>query len=107
MFRWFLGLRICHQTISLTMSDRFYSSSAWRRVRAAVLLRDLGLCKIRSSGCLVTASQVDHIVPRRLGGSDLDPRNLRAACLPCNLGRPDPRRLVGEVDVVEGPSREW
>lgn len=72
----------------------------WQRVRLEVLERDEYLCQIRREGCTVTATQVDHIVPWRAGGSLYDPAGLRAACRFCNLAR-----------VWRGstrrPSREW
>ncbi len=86
--------------------DRFYSHRRWRRVRLLVLERDGWTCQIRASGCTTVAEHVDHIVPRRLGGAGYDPRNLRAACAKCNLGRPSP--LLGLVErPVATPSREW
>lgn len=51
----------------------------WRRVRAAILVRDHYVCQV----CGVIAEEVDHIVPRSQGGSD-DPSNLRAICVPCH-----------------------
>jgi 5-methylcytosine-specific restriction endonuclease McrA len=85
--------------------DRFYSHRRWRTIRLAVLERDGWVCKIRAPGCTVVAEHVDHIVPRRLNGAAYDPRNLRAACAKCNLGRPDPR--LGLRRPVSSPSREW
>jgi 5-methylcytosine-specific restriction endonuclease McrA len=63
------------------------SDTRWRRLRAAILLRDKGLCTIAAQGCLGTADQVDHIIPLHMGGAKYDPTNCRAACAPCNLGR--------------------
>lgn len=74
------------------MSDPFYRSKAWYMLRAKVL-RDTPSCT--ATGCSNRASHVDHIVPRRLGGSD-DLSNLRALCAGCHnrrtaLGNDDPR----------------
>lgn len=75
-------------------------SRPWRRLRLMVLDRDRYRCQLPvadGSVCGAPASHVDHIVPRKDGGTD-DPSNLRAACPPCNLrrgaGRPptDPSR---------------
>lgn len=52
----------------------------WPTIRAWVIERDGGLCRI----CFgADATDADHIWPRRLGGPNhID--NLRAACGPCN-----------------------
>lgn len=73
------------------MSARNGSSRAWRVVRARVLERDDHTCQVAWSGCTVTATHVDHIVPVAHGGTD-DEHNLRAACSRCNLSRGDGRR---------------
>lgn len=53
----------------------------WRKTRLRILARDGGLCQIRSKGCLVQATEVDHILG--VGVSEAD-EDLRAACKPCN-----------------------
>lgn len=55
----------------------------WPRLRAEVLERDGHTCQMRLPGCLVHASEVDHVVPVADGGTD-DKSNLRAACHPCH-----------------------
>ena len=58
------------------------SSSNWKRQRLRVLARDQYICYI----CGGTATAVDHIYPRALGGeSSLD--NLAAICKPCNSSK--------------------
>jgi len=89
--------------------NKLYSSSPWKKVRLLVLERDNNLCKIRSQGCLIAATQVDHVIPVLSGGAKLDPRNLRAAYQPCNRGRVN-TKFIGGVSVrteYPGPSREW
>lgn len=54
----------------------------WPVVRAMVLLRDEFTCAM----CGTYATQVDHILARAHGGSD-HPRNLQAACKPCNQSK--------------------
>jgi len=79
------------------------STAAWRTIRAYILGRDRWLCQIGTEGvCTGVATCADHIVPREVGGTDLE-TNLRAACEPCNLARnrerlklehePRPRRV--------------
>ena len=51
--------------------------------RKFILHRDGYRCQIQLEGCLVTATEVDHIIRKEWGGSD-QPDNLRAACKWCN-----------------------
>ncbi|OYY40450.1 HNH endonuclease signature motif containing protein [Reyranella sp.] len=65
------------------MSDPFYRSREWKRLRAATLARD-PVCITR--GCGQPSSHADHVVPRSKGGADsLD--NLRGMCGPCHNRR--------------------
>ncbi len=59
----------------------------WSKTRKFALARDRNRCQLAIPGvCLVVATEVDHILPRALGGDDaLD--NLRSVCRPCHLGR--------------------
>lgn len=52
----------------------------WTETRAVVLYRDGYLCQICRDA---PATEVDHVWPRRMGGTD-DLDNLQAACVPCN-----------------------
>lgn len=85
------------------------STRRWRRLRALVLDRDGNRCQVPVNGgdpnnggavCGAFATHVDHVLPRKLGGSD-NPGNLRAACSSCNLRRgaasstPPPPRVGG------------
>lgn len=72
----------------------------WREVRLHVLERDGYRCQIRGPRCTTWATQVDHIVPWRMGGALYDEANLRACCARCNRDR-----VSGEP--VRRPSREW
>ncbi len=58
------------------------STRQWRKTRAHVLDRDGHRCQL----CGAPANHVDHVTPKRDGGTD-HPGNLRALCSPCNLGR--------------------
>lgn len=59
------------------MNDPFYQSRTWRRLRAARLRMDRGVCVV--PGCGKKASTVDHVVARRAGGPDTL-GNLRSLC---------------------------
>ena len=59
--------------------DPFYATPQWRAFRAAFLARN-PRCSV--AGCPVPASHVDHVVSRRRGGADLDPRNCQPLCGP-------------------------
>ena len=66
------------------MSKAWRSSDrkGWRRIRERILARDGYCCQQcgESEGSL----HIDHIVPKRLGGSDLE-ENLQVLCKSCNL----------------------
>lgn len=65
------------------------STSAWRRTRARILLRDGHACQLRIPGvCTGTADQVHHTIGKGISEADAD---LVAACQACNLrlGKPD------------------
>jgi 5-methylcytosine-specific restriction protein A len=59
-------------------SDR----KGWRRIRERILARDGHCCQ--SCGETDGKMHIDHIVPKRLGGSDLE-ENLQVLCQFCNL----------------------
>src|ERR1035437_7803157 len=59
------------------MSDPFYCTTAWHRLRAAALDRDRYTCTV--PGCGDKAKCVDHVVSRRAGGPDIL-GNLRSLC---------------------------
>ena len=67
-------------TWSTNKRSRDTSSHAWRRQRVVILMRDRGVCHVCH---LAGATEVDHIVPVSLGGTD-DPSNLAAICSPCH-----------------------
>ncbi len=77
-----------------------YGSQQWRKLRPQIMERDGGVCQIQGPECTSVATDVDHIMPWRAGGSWYDPSNLRASCRPCNSGRV----FRGQTAT---PSREW
>jgi len=58
------------------------SSSQWRRIRERILRRDQRTCQ----RCGLEGDTVDHIIPRKLGGSDED-NNLQVLCRTCNFSK--------------------
>ncbi|WP_160122441.1 HNH endonuclease signature motif containing protein [Rhodovarius lipocyclicus] len=70
------------------MSDPFYRSKEWHRLRTIVLKRD-PTC--RTPGCGRQSVAVDHILQRSKGGAD-HPSNLRGLCTQCH----NQRRQGGE-----------
>jgi 5-methylcytosine-specific restriction endonuclease McrA len=65
-------------------ADARLSTTAWRRLRLAVLDRDLGLCQVKGPHCTRYATCVDHIIARADGGDCWSPANPRASCRHCN-----------------------
>jgi 5-methylcytosine-specific restriction protein A len=57
---------------------RFYLSPRWRLVRAAQLA-----AHPRCKDCGAVATEVDHVLSRRRGGTD-DFENLASMCKPCH-----------------------
>jgi hypothetical protein len=65
--------------MALNQSHRELGTQRWKDQRVRVLKRDGYICQY----CGSEATQVDHVIPRKAGGShDLD--NLVACCAPCN-----------------------
>ena len=60
------------------------STPAWRRLRRTILERDNHQCQIRGEHCTSTATEVDHRVNHKAGGTD-DPSNLTSTCHSCHL----------------------
>jgi 5-methylcytosine-specific restriction endonuclease McrA len=59
------------------MTDPYYRSPHWRKLRAARLKLDNGTCVV--PGCHTKATTVDHIKRRRDGGADTI-ANTRSLC---------------------------
>ena len=56
----------------------------WKKLRITILNRDGWTCTY----CGDVATEVDHIIPLKRGGSD-DPENLTSACRTCNIRKKD------------------
>lgn len=83
------------------------STSAWRRIRAQVLLtnqlRNKGLCTLQIPGkCSGLATQVHHTYGREVTGDDI--RYLQAVCQPCNGSVGDPTK---GPDPRSNPKTRW
>lgn len=64
---------------------RGYGSANWKKTRMQVIARDGGICK--ACGEIVTEyHQIDHIVPKREGGTD-ELSNLQLLCRPCHSAK--------------------
>lgn len=73
------------------------STTAWRKVRAFVLNRDLYRCRAHADGlcqrkpgphdCTGVGEQAHHVYGKRYGD---DPAHIVASCAPCNLHIGDP-----------------
>lgn len=88
------------------MSDPFYQSATWKRLRAAVLKRD-STC--RTPGCGRKSVAVDHIVERRKGGAD-SMANLRGLCPQCHNQRSrggEPRAKGAHADGSPRDPNHW
>lgn len=57
--------------------------AGWPKIRREILERDAGQCQLRLTGCLRTATAVDHIKPAAYGGGH-EASNLQAVCEPCH-----------------------
>lgn len=77
------------------------STTAWRKLRAAVLFRDGFQCQLRLDGCTGTAEHAHHTVGRSVSGDD--PAFIVAACAHCNLAVGDPTKY----NPAPRPLTEW
>jgi 5-methylcytosine-specific restriction endonuclease McrA len=66
--------------MALNPAHRELGLQRWKDQRKRVLKRDDYICQY----CGGTATQVDHVIPRKSGGGH-EMENLLACCGPCNL----------------------
>jgi 5-methylcytosine-specific restriction protein A len=87
-----------------TTTQRGYGWS-WQKLRIGVLKRDRELCQVcERQGIVALATEVDHIVPKELGGTD-DPENLQAICEQCHREKTQIEAAHGSRPVAFFP--EW
>lgn len=98
------------------MTDPFYFTKTWQRLREARLQIDHHTCVV--PGCGQRATVVDHVVARRAGGADTI-GNTRSLCAIHDAQvrqRPDGRRAHGGKLFVKGcdplgnpidPNHDW
>lgn len=78
------------------------TDTRWQKFRQMILLRDGGRCRYGYPGCSVEATQVDHLVPRRLGAALLDERNCFSVCHSCHREKERRERAGLEVAFLTG-----
>ncbi len=66
----------------MNASHRELGTQRWKDQRLRVLKRDGYICQY----CGADATQVDHVIPRKRGGTH-DLENLVACCAPCNSAK--------------------
>ena len=71
------------------------------RIRYEVLRRDGYRCLLCGATAQdgTTVLEVDHIIPKALGGDDL-PANLQTLCQDCNRGKGSTAPDIGQLDAV-------
>lgn len=74
--------------------SRFYSTTAWKRLREAYITREplCEHCTLR--GRVAVGTMVDHIHERRDGGASLDMNNLQTLCHRCHAQKTADERGV-------------
>lgn len=96
----------------MKQADPFYASPIWQDLRIKALraaqwrCSDCG-CGVRGHKANQSRPIVDHIVPRKKGGSDAL-HNLRVLCLPCHNRKTqwedlNTRKVIG----IDGLPDDW
>ena len=78
-----VGLLVKESKLLMSRAWKNGSTKGWRRIRERIIARDQ-CCQI--CGQTEGRMHVDHIIPKRLNGSD-DEWNLRLLCEFCNLSK--------------------
>ena len=72
------------EAVNRKQTDRFYSSALWQKIRKRKKSTD-PLCQdCLAVGTTKPADMVDHITPIKVGGSGVDPDNLKSLCWSCH-----------------------
>lgn len=71
----------------------------WSVFRRQVMQRDNGRCRYRLPGCTEVATQVDHLMPRRLGAVLFDEANCFSVCHSCHREKERRERAGGPIGV--------
>jgi hypothetical protein len=77
-----------------------------KRLRYEVLTRDNYTCRYCGAFAPIVVLHVDHVVPRKHGGSD-KAENLVTACQDCNSGKSASMPVPGLVAEVEETAHRW
>ncbi|MCV7708669.1 HNH endonuclease [Micrococcus luteus] len=77
-----------------------------KRTRFEVLRRDNHTCRYCGAKAPDVELQVDHVIPKAIGGSD-QPDNLATACLDCNSGKASTTPDAPHVDDVKEAHLKW
>ena len=87
--------------------QKFLQSKAWRTARL-IKLRRFPICEVHErAGTYLdctTGGHIDHIIPRKAGGSELDYRNLMTLCRDCHsykTGMENHRQLIEPAPGTE------
>jgi len=83
-----------------------YRDKRWKPARRATLLRDGFVCRIQLPGCKKRANSADHIIDWADGGAPFDLRNLRAACMSCQVSQRN-TRVAARARAQRAQSRAW
>jgi len=69
-------------------AEAFYQSDAWRKLRADLIRQRGRRCETCGKTHELDGTPVkligDHVIERKDGGADLDPRNVRLVCQACH-----------------------
>jgi 5-methylcytosine-specific restriction enzyme A len=65
----------------------------WARIRARIMRRDKFLCQACLPDRVSNAHEVDHIIPRHMGGGDNE-ENLQALCRACHAVKSDAEEVA-------------
>lgn len=64
--------------------DKFYQNKKWRYLRNNYIKKNPLCVMCKDNGIVAKGNVVDHIVPRRQGGSDYSLNNLQTLCNRCH-----------------------